>query len=152
MGLEERTVKGDRIMKLLLPIMMLFLGAPLVAQTRLLIDNTTDHEVDTRRIGRLTEEALATAGDNAPTIILHIWPRTTLQSVTGQTMESFFVSPNHVYMHDMDYLAFVQGALLATFPDAAVTELAREGRRIWLEESLVLRLDEITTRVAGGPE
>lgn len=60
-------------------------------------------------------------------------------------MESFFVSPNHVFMHAVDYLAFVQGVLLTSFPDVDVGELAREGRRIWLE---VLRLDEIATEVA----
>ena len=41
-------------------------------------------------------------------------------------------------MQDMDYLAFVHGVLLATFPDVAVTDLAREGRRIWLEETFVV--------------
>ena len=139
-------------MKLLLPTMMLFLGAPLFAQTRILIDNTTNHTVDTHRIRRLTEEAVADAGGHTPTIIVHIWPKATLQSKTGQTLKSFFVSPNQIFMRDMDYLAFVHGVLLATFPDVATTELAREGRRIWLKESFVLRLDEITSNVAAGPQ
>ena len=56
-------------MKLLLPTMMLFLGVPLFAQTRVLIDNTTDHEVDTHRIRRLTEKAVAHGGGHKPTII-----------------------------------------------------------------------------------
>lgn len=47
-------------MKLLLPITMLFLGLPVFAQTRVVIDNTTDHEVDVRRVHRLTEEASLT--------------------------------------------------------------------------------------------
>ena len=137
-------------MRLLLPTMMLLLGVPLFAQTRIVIDNTTTHEVDTHRIRRLTEEAVARAGGNEPTVVVHIWPKPTLQSLTGKTMESFFVSPNHVFMHDVDYLAFVQGVLLTSLPDTDVAELAREGRRIWLEENLVLRLDEIATEVAAS--
>ena len=137
-------------MKLLLPIMMLFLGWPVFAQTRVVIDNTTEHEVDVRRVRRLTKEAVAEAGNRESTTLVHIWPRNELQLISGRTMESFFVEPNHVFMHDVDYLALVEGVLLTTFPDAAVTEIAREGRRIWLEDNLVLHLDEITTEVASG--
>ena len=32
----------------------------------------------------------------------------------------------------------------------ALTEIAREGYRIWLEDRLVLRLEDMTTEVASG--
>ncbi len=63
-----------------------------------------------------------------------------LQSISGRGIASFFVEPNHVFMQEVDYLALVQGVLLTTFPDLALTEIAREGRRIWLEDNLVLHL------------
>ncbi len=139
-------------MKPLLPIMMLVLGLPVCAQTRVVIDNTTEHEVDIRRVHRLTEEALADAGDRESMTLVHIRPRSELQSIAGRTVGSFFVPPNHVFMHDIDYLALVQGVLLTTFPETDLSEIAREGRRIWLEDSLVLRLDEITTEVARSSQ
>ena len=105
------------MMKLLLPIMMLLLGAPLFGQTRVLIDNRTDHEVNTDLVHRLTTEALVNAPVHDATILVHIWPRKALRSMTDQKMDTFFASPNHVFMHEVDYLALIQGVLLATFPD-----------------------------------
>ena len=137
-------------MKPLLPIMMLFLALPFFAQTRVIIDNTTDHEVDLRRVRRLTEEALSDAGDRQSTTIVHIWPEIELKSISGRNMPAFSVNPNHVFMHDVDYLALVQGVLLTTFPEVAVTDIAREGRRIWLEDSLVLRLDKVAEVASGS--
>ena len=138
-------------MKLLLPIMMLLLGTPLFGQTRVLIDNRTDHEVNTDLIHRLTTQAVVNAPVREATIFVHIWPKKALRSVSERKMDAFFVSPNHVYMHDVDYLSLIQGVLLATFPDEAVDDLAQTGRRIWLMDQMVLRL-ETFTEVADGAQ
>ena len=137
-------------MKILLPITILLLGLPALAQTRVVIDNTTNHEVDVRRVHRLTEEAVADSDDRESTTIVHIWPRMELRSISGRSTASFFIEPNHVFMHEIDYLALVQGVLLTTFPDLALTEIAHQGYRIWLEDRLVLRLEDMTTEVASG--
>ena len=139
------------MMKLLLPIMMLLLGAPLFGQTRVLIDNRTDHEVNTDLIQRLTTQAVVNAPVSEATIFVHIWPRKALRSVTERKMDAFFVSPNHVYMHDVDYLSLIQGVLLVMFPDEAIDDLAQTGRRIWLMDQLVLRLETFTD-VADGSQ
>ena len=112
-------------MKILLPITMLLLGLPAFAQTRVVIDNATDHKVDVRRVHRLTEEAVVDSGDHESTTIVHIWPRTDLQSISGRTTASFFIEPNHVFVHEIDYLALVQGVLLTTFPDLGVCAAER---------------------------
>ena len=130
-------------MKRLLPIVMLLFGAPLFAQPRVLIDNRTDHDVDTARVHRMAAEALVNAPVNEPTIVVHIWPRKALRSMTGRKIDAFFVGPNHVFMHDANYLALVQGMLLVMFPDEDVEEIERRGRRIWLMEELVVRVDTL---------
>ncbi len=137
-------------MKFLLPIMMLFLGAPVFGQTRVLIDNRTDHEVNTDLIHRLTTEAVVNAPVSEAEIHVHIWPRKALRSMTERKMDAFFVSPNHVYMDDVDYLALIQGVLLATFPDGDVDDLARDGRRIWLMDQSVLRIETLTGVAHGS--
>ena len=93
------------MIKLIIPIMMLLLGTLLFGQTRVLIDNRTDHEVNTDLIHRLTTEALVDAPVRKATILVHIWPRKALRSMTEQNMDTFFASPNHVFMHEVDYLA-----------------------------------------------
>ena len=82
-------------MKRLLPIVMLLFGAPLFAQPRVLIDNRTDHDVDTGRVRRMAAEALVNATVNEPVIVVHLWPRKALRSMTGGKLDSFFVGPNH---------------------------------------------------------
>ena len=131
-------------MKLIVPIMMLLLGSPLFGQTRVLIDNRTDHEVNTDLIHRLTTEALVNAPVRKATILVHIWPRTALRSMTERKTNAFFVSPNHVFMHEVDYLALIQGVLLVIFPDEALDDLERNGRRIWLMDQMVVRLETFT--------
>ena len=125
-------------MKLWLLIVMILFGSPLFAQTRVLIDNRTDHEVDKARVRRLTAEALVQAPVNEPTIIIHIWPRKALRSVVDRKIDAFFVGPNHVYMHEMNYLALIHGLLLVTFPNLEIEEVGRRGRRIWFTEQLVV--------------
>lgn len=132
-------------MKRLLPIVMLLFGAPLFAQPRVLIDNRTDHDVDTGRVRRMAAEALVNATVNEPVIVVHLWPRKALRSMTGGKLDSFFVGPNHVFMHDVDYLALVHGMLLVMFPDEDVEKIERRGRRIWLMEELVVRVDTLQT-------
>ena len=130
-------------MKLLLPIAMLFFGAPLLAQPQVLIDNRTDHDVDTARVRRLTVEAVADAPVSEPTIFVHIWPRKALQTLAGRKTP-FFVGPNHVFMYEVDYLALIHGVLLVAFPGESSDNLGTWGRRIWLTDQLVVRVDTLT--------
>ncbi len=136
------------MMKRLLPIVMLLVGAPLFAQPRVLIDNRTDHDVDTGRVRRMAAAALVNAPVNEPTIVVHIWTKKALRLMTGGKMDAFFAGPNHVFMHDVNYLALVHGMLLVMFPEGDVEEIERRGRRIWLMEELVVRVD--TIQAAAG--
>ena len=136
-------------MRHLLPIVMILFGAPLFAQTRVLIDNQTDHEVDQARVRRLTAEALVQAPVSEPTIIVHIWPRKALRSLVDKKIDAFFVSPNHLFMHEMSYIALIHGLLLVTFPNVDPEELGRRGRRIWLMDAVVVDVRTLTDSAAS---
>ena len=70
--------------------------------------------------------------------------------MTDRKMDAFSGGLNHVFMHDANYLALVQGMLLVMFSDEDVEEIERRGRRIWLMEKLVVRVD--TVQAAGGSQ
>lgn len=119
---------------------ILFAGAPLFAQPQIIIDNRTQAQIDMARLDRLFQEALADSTTPTPGIVLHIWSKKDLRSKNARKLESFFASPNEIYLPKMDYLSFVQGVLLATHTNETDAQIERRSRRIWVVEQAVIRV------------
>ena len=133
-------------MKVIVIVMILFAATPLFAQPQITIDNRTDEQIDTARLERLAYQAVLHSITTAPRIVLHLWSKKDIRLKAGRKLEAFFAGPNEIYLSNMDYLSFVQGVLLTTFPEDNVFELEAKSRRIFLAEQAVVDARRITSQ------
>lgn len=127
-------------MKLSIMAVILFAGAPLFAQPQIIIDNRTHEQIDTARLERLAYEASVHSTASGLNIVLHVWPKKDVRSKNSQKLESFFTLPNEIYLSKMDYLSFVQGVMLAAFPNSVIHELEQKSRRIFVAEQAIVEV------------
>lgn len=133
-------------MKVIVIVLILFAAMPLFAQPQITIDNRTDAQIDTARLERLAYQAVLHSITTTPRIVLHLWSKKDIRIKAGRKLDAFFAGPNEIYLSNMDYLSFVQGLLLATFPEDNVYELEAKSRRIFLAEQAVVDLRRISSQ------